>query len=221
MAARPGRCIVFIAILALAGCGEPETVRVHDETPTPAPKTAPIPADQKKFRTLVAMVPADAPESSKTWWFFRMVGPAPLVGKYEADFDRLFNTLQATSDENDPIRWELPPGWTWTKAEKAPGAMASRYGTLKSPGGEMEIVVTQFGGSVLANAQRWWGDFWGKDKAQDFTATMLPEYVQQKNVKGRLILKVDMAGPNEPPQRPGSMMGNPHGAMNPHSGMPQ
>ena len=92
-----------MAILALAGCGEPEAVRVHDETPIPAPKTAPIPADQKKFRTLVAMVPADAPESSKTWWFFRMVGPAPLVGKYEADFDRLFNTLQATSDENDPM----------------------------------------------------------------------------------------------------------------------
>jgi hypothetical protein len=144
-----------------------------------------------------------------------MVGPAPLVGKYEADFDKLFDTLQASPDEKNPITWILPPGWT--QAEKTPGSM--RYATLKSPGDEIEIGVTQFSGSVLANAQRWWGDFWGKDKQQEFTMAMLPEYVQQRNVKGRLILRVDMSGPNEPPKRPMMMGGDPHGGMNPHGGM--
>ena len=97
--------------------------------------------------------------------FSEWSGPAPLVGKYEADFDKLFETLQASPDEKNPILWVLPPGWT--QAEKTPGSM--RYATLKSPGDEIEIGVTQFSGSILANAQRWWGELWGKDKQQEFT----------------------------------------------------
>ncbi|HEV3385884.1 MAG TPA: hypothetical protein VG097_13790 [Gemmata sp.] len=202
MAARPGRWIVFTAILAVIGCSESDQVRIHDEIPPPKPVVPPISAEQKLFRTLAAMVPVDGKES---WWFLKMTGPIAVIGKYEADFDKLFNSLLAKEDEINPISWELPTGWTQEIAP--PGAM--RFATLKSPGGEIEITVTKFGGSVLANAQRWWGELWGKEKGLTLTDAMLPEYIQQRTVKGRLILRVDMSGPNEPPKRP--MMPNPHG----------
>jgi hypothetical protein len=136
-------------------------------------------------------------------------GPIAIVNKYEADFDKLFNSLSAKPESKSPIA-ELPAGWT--QEEAPPGGM--RVATLKSPGGEVEIAVTHFGGSVLANAQRWWVELWNteKEKVPPFIEDMLPEYVQQRNVKGRLILRVDMSGPNEPPKRPSPMMNsNPHG----------
>jgi hypothetical protein len=192
------------ALLVIAGCGEPEGIRVQDEPPPTRPATPPIPAEQKQFRTLVAMVPVDGAENG-SWWFFKMSGPAATIAKYEADFNKLFETLFASSDEQNPVTWELPNGWT--RAETPPGGM--RFATLKAPGGDAEIAVTRFGGSVLANIQRWWGELWGKEKGQEVTVAMLPEYVKQRLVKGRLILKVDLFGPNEPPKRP--MMMNPHG----------
>jgi hypothetical protein len=206
MAARPGRWIVFTAIIAVAGCSEPDAVRVHDELPPQLATTPTIPVEKKKFRTLAAMVPADGEDDRATWWFFKMTGPTALIAKYEADFDKLFNTLQARTDPTIPITWELPPGWT--QSEITPKSM--RYVTLKSPGGEIEITVTHFGGTVLANALRWWGELWKDEKGPEFTQAMLPEYVQQRTVKGRLILRADMSGPHEPPKRP---MMNPHGGM--------
>jgi hypothetical protein len=210
MAARPGRWIVHTVIFALAGCSEPDAIRVHDETPPPQPQVRQIPDDQKQFRTLAAMVPADGMESGPSWWFFKMSGSAAIVGKYQSDFDKLLNSIQSTSDAKDPVTWELPGGWT--QGEKTPKSM--RFATLKSPTGDAEIAVTRFGGTVLANAQRWWGELWGTDKAQDFTIAMMSEHIQQRTVKGRLVLRVDMSGPNEPPKRPMMpMMDNPHGGM--------
>ena len=204
MAARPGRWIVFTAIIAVAGCSDSDSIRVHDETPPSRPTAPKIPADQKKFRTLAAMVPVDGKEG---WWFLKMTGPTALVAKYEADFDKLFNTLSAKADVTNPISWELPSGWTQDIA----GREAMRYATLKTPAGELEISVTNFGGSILTNAQRWWGELWGKENVTELTPATLPEYVQERTVKGRLIIRVDMSGPNEPPKRP--MMMNPHGGM--------
>lgn len=213
MAADPGRWIVFTAILAVVGCSDPDRIRSHSESTQPRSTAPSIPADQKKYRTLVAMVPADGAETGPSWWFLKLSGPAAVIEKYEADFDKLFNSLAAKADERNPIIWDLPSGW---KQEMAPpGGM--RFATLKSPGGDLDISVTKFSGSVLANAQRWWGELWGKDKVMEFTVAMLPDYVHQRTVNGRLILRVDMSGPNEPPKRP--MMMNPHGDMNPHGGM--
>lgn len=214
-AARSGWCIALatfsialLAMLGISGCGEPESVRVHDEVAAPKPATPAIPAEQKRFRTLAAMVPSDdGRENGPGWWFLKLTGPAATVNKYQADFDKLIDSILATPDEKNPITWTLPPGWT--REDVPAGGM--RFATLKSPGGEVEIPVTRFGGSELANVQRWWGELWGKDKVQEFTAAMLPEYVQQRKVNGRLILRVDLSGPNEPPKRP--MMMNPHGGM--------
>lgn len=203
MAARFGRCLVVIAILAFAGCSEP-VIRVQEEPAQPKPAVPPIPADQKQYRTLAAMVPVDG-GGDGSWWIFKLSGPTAIVSKYEADFDKLFNTLLSQADDKDPIKWDLPAGWTQEK-NAAPNAM--RFATLKAPGGETEISVVGSRGSVLANAQRWWGQLWGEDKKLDFTVAMQNQYVSQRTVKGRLILRADLYGPKEPPK--GGMMMNPH-----------
>jgi hypothetical protein len=206
MAVRPGRCIAFAAIVAVAGCSEPDAVRVQNEPAQSRPSVPPIPADQKQYRTLAVMVPADAGEGA-SWGFFKMSGPTAIVNKYEGDFDKLIKTISVNTDTTNPFSWEMPSGW-----DQEPGKSgAMRIATLKSPGDEIQISVTKFGGTVLANAQRWWGELWGSDKAQDFTVAMLSEYVRQVNVKGRLILRADLYGPKEPPKRGMGPMMNPHG----------
>jgi hypothetical protein len=202
MAVRSGRHIAVAALLVFAGCSEPEQIRVHDEAPTAAPTPPTITAEQKQYRTLVAMVPVEGPKDG--WWFLKLSGPTAVVNKYEADFEKLFNSISTSEDRNNPISWQLPPNWT--KDEPKPDSIA--FATLKSAAGEAEISVTRAGGSVMSNVQRWWGQLWGKEKAQDVTAGMLPQFVQQSTVNGRLILRVDLYGPKEPPK--GGMMMNPH-----------
>lgn len=214
MAARPGRCIVFAAILAIAGCGEPDAIRVQDEPVPKGPAVPPIPADQKQFRTLAAMVPADGKENSKDmgphWWFFKLSGPIAVVNKYEADFNKLIESVRSGPDPEDPIAWALPAGWK----REAGGAM--QFANLKAPGGDAEVTVSQAGGTVSSNAQRWWTQLWGQERVADGTSPNVDDFTHQRMVNGRIIITVDMAGPKDPkakaPNGGGPMM-NPHGGL--------
>ncbi len=211
MAVRPGRCIVLAAMLAAAGCGEPDAIRVEDEPALPQPAVPPIPADQKQFRTLAAMVPADGGrENDPHWWFFKLSGPTAVVSKYEADFNKLIDSVRSGSQE-DPISWELPAGWH----REAGGAM--RFASLKAPGGDAEVSVSRAGGFISSNAQRWWIQLWGRERADDVTAANVNDFTHQRTVNGRIIITVDMAGPKDPnakdPNGGGPMMMNPHGGM--------
>jgi hypothetical protein len=204
-AARFTRCVALAMALAVAGCSDSESIRVLDE-PKPQPPAAPtIPADQKQYRTLAAMVPADTGgKDNAHWWFFKMSGKAEAIARSEADFDKLIATVHSSASADEPISWELPLGWQRTEGS------AMRFATLKAPGGEAEVAVSQAGGSVVFNAQRWWGQLWGEDKAIEITPVNMDAYVRRQVVKGRLILRVDMSGPKDPnAKRP--MMMNPHG----------
>ena len=209
-AVRPVRCAVFAVLLAAAGCSDPEGVRVLDEPKPARPGVPPVPADQKKFRTLAAMVPADsAKDDERRWWFLKMSGPAEVVGKYEADFDKLIGSLRVSPDPAAPIAWDLPAGW-----KREGDGKGMRFATLKAPGGDAEVSVTRFGGLVVSNVQRWWGQLWGKEREGDVTAANLLDFARERMVNGRLIFTVDMAGPKDPnakgPNAGGPMM-NPHG----------
>jgi len=204
-AARFTRCVALAVALAVAGCSDSESIRVLDESKTQPPAPPQIPADQKQYRTLAAMVPADSGgKDIAHWWFFKLSGKAEVIAKYEADFDKLIATVHSSATAEEPITWELPAGWQRTEGS------AMRFATLKAPSGEAEVAVSQAGGSVVFNAQRWWGQLWGEDKTAETPPVNLESYVRRQVVKGRLILRVDMAGPKDPnAKRP--MMMNPHG----------
>jgi hypothetical protein len=216
-AARCARCVVFAVALAVAGCSDSESVRVLEEAKSTKPAPAEIPADQKQFRTLAAMVPADdtTKEDSQHWWFFKLSGKAAVVAKYEADFNKLIESLRTQANDNDPVVRTLPSGWT---REKGGTGMMSRFATLKSPGGDVEVAVTRFGGLVFMNVQRWWTQLWGKERSGDVTAANVFDYARQRTINGRLVITVDMSGPKDPNAKDPSMGGpmtNPH---NPHGG---
>jgi hypothetical protein len=192
--------------LAAGGCSESESIRVLDEPKSPPPAVPNVFPDQKQYRTLAVMVPADTGgKDNPHWWFFKMSGKADVVGKYEADFNKLMGTVHSSASSEEPISWQLPQGWQKTEGS------AMRYATLKPPGGEAEVAVSQAGGSVVFNAQRWWGQLWGQEKSAEITPVNLSGFVRQEVVKGRLILRVDMAGPKDPNVKGPMMMGNPHG----------
>ena len=204
--ARCLRCVALAVALAVAGCSESESIRVLNEPKSPPPAVPNVSADQKQYRTLAAMIPADTGgKDNPHWWFFKMSGKAGVVAKYEADFDKLIATVHSTANGEEPITWELPPGW-----QKSEGS-AIRYATLKPPAGDAEVAVSQAGGSVVFNAQRWWGQLWGQEKDTDITPVNLSAFVRQEVVKARLILRVDMAGPKDPNVKGPMMMRNPHG----------
>jgi hypothetical protein len=209
-AARWIRCVVPVIALAAAGCPDPETVRVHDE---PAPKSATvptIPAEQKKYRTLAGMVPADfGGQDSASWWILKMSGPADVIDKYEPDFEKLLGTVWAAVEGGEPtITWDLPQGW---KREDGGGSgFAKRFATLKAPGGDAEVAVSLAGGRIASNVQRWRGQLWGEEKAAELTPFSMDAFVKRQVVKERLIFRVDMPGPNDPNTKGPPMM-NPHG----------
>lgn len=209
MSARWIRRVVSAVIVAIAGCSEPEAVRIHDE-PVPSSASAPsIPGEQRKFRTLAAMIPVDfGGQDSAGWWFLKMSGAAAVIDKNEADFDKLLGTVRAAVEGGEPtITWDLPQGW---KREDGGGsAFALRFATLKAPGGDAEIAVSLARGSIVGNLQRWWGQLWGEERSAEITPVSMESYAKRQVVKERLIYRVDMAGPNDPNAK--RAMTNPHG----------
>jgi hypothetical protein len=217
-AARFARCFALVAALAVAGCSESESIRVLDEPKPSAGPTGPaIPAEQKQYRTLAAMVPADevGQENGPRWWFFKMSGKADLVGRNEAAFNSIIQSVRTQAIEDNPIAWTLPQGWTREKGDN--NGVVSRFATLKSPDGQAEIAVTKFGGLVSMNVQRWWKQLWGKERANEITPANVFDYAKQRTINGRLVITVDFSGPKDPNAKDpnGGPMMNPH---HPHGG---
>jgi hypothetical protein len=216
-AARAARYVVFAVALAAAGCSEPEAVRVLDEPKPTAPAPRTISPEDKKFRTLAAMVPADgaAKDTEPHWWFFKLSGPAALIAKHEADFNKLIESVRANPDAGDPITWTLPDGWR--RERGTGGGMIKRFATLRSPDGHAEIAVSQASGLVSMNVQRWWVQLWGKEKADEVTAGNVFDFARQRTINGRVVITVDLSGPKDPnakdPNTGGPMMNqqDPHG----------
>lgn len=202
---RAARYLVWSVVLAAAGCSEPEAIRVLEEPNSPPSSLRVIPADQKQYRTLVAMVPAGGAvqDDEPHWWFFKMSGKSDTISRFEADFHTLIESVR-TNPEGEPVTWKLPNGWTREKG----GSM--RYATLKSPDGQAEVSVSQAGGMLFLNVQRWWTQLWGKDKAAEVTAANVFDFAKQRMINGRIVFTVDMSGPKDP-NMGGPMMMNPHG----------
>ena len=211
------RCVLPAVILAVAGCSDPDVIRVLDEPKSTRPPVPPVPDDKKQFRTLAAMFPRDDADEVKkknpsgSWWFFKMSGPAADVATHEADFWKTVDSVRMNEDANNPLVWQLPAGWT---EEKATGEMG-QYATLKSPDGKGKIAISLAQGIVLSNVQRWWGQLWGRDQAREVTGVNVSDFSRQRVVNGRLVVTVDLFGPKDPNLKSGGPMVNPH---NPHGG---
>lgn len=138
------RLLLYLALLALAGCREQE--QIHHYL---APKES-LPEPPAR-RMLAVMVP-----HGKDVWFFKFDGLNKEVSEHEADFDAFVRSIHFKDQEETPLTWTTPPGWQ-RRAGPPP-----RYATLRrGPKGRgLEITITKLGpeaADVRQNIDRWRG----------------------------------------------------------------
>jgi hypothetical protein len=107
------------------------------------------------------MLAAILPRPDKTW-FFKLLGPADLVGTQKGNFDAFIKSLHFANGAPPPAvtanasgaagaTWNIPNGWQ-QEPEKP-----MRVASFKA--GDAELIITQFGkdnfGGALANINRW------------------------------------------------------------------
>lgn len=193
---------------SLAGCQE-EIRRYEVPRPEPVAAEAPRPG-QAQVRMLVAMVPHD----DRTW-FFKLVGPAEVVGQQQQAFDQFVQSVHFTQQADKPLEWKVPDGWRAEGDASKPGTMIQRYATFHmGPADQQgELTVTALGrevGSLLANVNRWRGQIGLKPVGQA-ELSQVSKPLKVDNATGTLI---DMSGSgslkpatgmsmaNHPPVRP-------------------
>jgi hypothetical protein len=171
----------FLA-LAVAGCGEPESIRTYQvwKSPTEPP------------RVLAAI----APVGDKVW-FFKLTGSVSAVEAQRDAFERFVQSLRFGESKDAPVSWTLPDGWRQTE-----GRNQLRFATLRAGPDALELSVTPLGqesGALLPNVNRWRGQI-GLDPVRDESDLQPPS--RQVTVAGRTITLLDMTGANRDPAGP-------------------
>ncbi len=172
---------VPLAALALfaAGCGNADTIQTYT-VPKSTQREAPAHA-VGDYRLLGAMFPADDPQ-----WFFKFSGKAGQIASFEADFDKILASVKLPAGGGTP-EFTLPEGW------KRGGPRGVVAATIAPPGSTLEVTITQSGGGMAFNLDRWVkqiGLIPGPDDAAKYTKP-----IDAMGVKG---LRVDMTGPKNP-----------------------
>ncbi|MCS6866218.1 MAG: hypothetical protein RMJ56_09215 [Gemmataceae bacterium] len=180
--------LILAAALAVVplGCGGDGITSYS----VPKPSRPSGPSGAGEYRLLGLMVPADNPT-----WFFKYNGPAEEIAQYEADFDKLAASI---AWRDGPPEFTVPEGWT-----RGPGrdGFVKVFATAKPNHGQNELTVTQSGGGVKTNLDRWVGQIGLKPSDDDLAK--YTKVVDGKNVK---VLRVDLRGPKDPTTKRGPMM---------------
>jgi hypothetical protein len=144
--ARVPVCAVVLGLLSGCGADEIEHYRVQRMS---EPQAAAAPQGASAQRLLGAVVPQEGGS-----WFFKLLGPVDEVGEQKEAFDAFLRSVRLHPGAEKQITWQAPEGWH----EDAGGGF--RYATFhigSDEGEPLELSVSQAGGSVLDNINRWRG----------------------------------------------------------------
>ncbi len=171
--------LVGLAALVLSGCQQDEEIRRYQ---VPKPPTFPEPP--AKVRMLAAILP-----HGERTWFFKLTGPAAVVGQQAEAFDRFIQSVRFTDDKDKPVDWTAPEGWEKVPNRSNSLALATfRVGPKDDPA---ELTVSAAGGSLLANVNRWRGQIGLKPIAENG----LDKVTKPLDVNGVKGTRVDLSGP--------------------------
>jgi hypothetical protein len=132
------------------------------------------------------MFPADKPI-----WFFKLMGPAAEMAKFDADFDRLLASVQVKDRATVP-GFTLPEGWSRGGPRERGGIAIAE--TVILPGSRLEVTITQAGGDIMGNAVRWADQVGQTGDPAKFSRTF--------DAVGGKGLRVDVTGPLNPAKGP-------------------
>lgn len=163
--------ITAILLAALAGCkAEDEIARTEIEHP-----------DREELRLRVGIV-----KGEKLVWFFRLSGPADLVGRHAREFDDFFGSVTVEAGK-DPT-WTDPKGW---RKDPPGGDRLATFRVGEKPR-ELEIAITQLpaeGFDLTKNVHRW-------QKQVNLPPAESPADLARavRKIKGEDVMLVDLTG---------------------------
>lgn len=179
-----------VLIFAFNGCGQRDEIASY-EVPKPElvdPTLVSRPAAENAVateqQTLGVIVPA-----GQMSWFFKLTGPKDAVTPLEDTFLDFVKTIKLSPDEGAEPKWTLPAGW-----QQLPGSQF-RFATLRMPdpsgsGKPQEITVSQAGGDMLANVNRWRGQL----SLPPVSASDLSATAKKLEIDGREATYVSLVG---------------------------
>jgi hypothetical protein len=184
----------------LLGCQNDEEIR-HYQVP------------KEEAPPLNRLLGAIVPKGDKAWWFFKLVGPLPLVEEHKAEFDQFVRSLRLTDKGDQPITWTAPNGW------RAGPKSEMRYATfyIGPEDNPLDLSVSTSGGTLLDNVNRWRGQM----KLSPLTEAGLAQNAKQIEVEGVKVTLVDMEGTGSGKTGMGGAApfargAAPHGDVSPH-----
>jgi hypothetical protein len=180
---RPTALLALLGLCIVAGCSEDAGIQHYRQPHEPkieAPHANPgmdAPAGEQK-RLLVAYLPTE----DKSFTFFKIEGPPEAVEQVKADF---LQFLEKSADLSKPYdTWTaLPKGWRFEPAP--PGGMRLATFAIDSP--RLQVAITKFGGTELANVNRWRGQV----GLPDVTEADLPKVTQDQKIGDKVGKLVD------------------------------
>jgi len=132
----------LMGLCAVVGCG-PEPISVYQRVPQTRPMGRDL--DSGESRMVVTIF-----QQEDAWWFFKMVGPKPLLDGTEQIWQPFLDTV--TFDSAGEPKWQLPAGWQLGRSGQF------RYATIiinREP--RLEFIVSSLPANqdLLANVNRW------------------------------------------------------------------
>lgn len=194
-----GRWALLTAIAA-GGCGPGDPVSKYTAPKEPVDLTqiSDAPAEgEDPVRVLGAIAEAEKP-GENAWYFFKFQPakssdsyPPKALERHQAEFDAFIKSLKFPGD--GPPTWTVPAGWRPADVK----GMVPRLATFRMRKSEtvVDLAVTQIGGSLLDNVNRWYGQV-GLDPIK---ADELDTKTKVLTVDGRKVWVVDVRGPGPKP----------------------
>jgi hypothetical protein len=195
---RPARWLgvaLLAAVAALTGCRPTEHVSRYTAPKDPVdPDMVSDEPDegQPKVRILGAIAPAGKP-GEESWYFFkfqpRQMGQTytpKAIERHAEAFDAFVKSLKFPPD--GPPTWTVPAGWREVGTQTR-----DRIATfvMKKSETPVELAVTQIGGKLLDNINRWRG----QAGADPITEAEIETKCRVLTVDGRRVVIVDVSGP--------------------------
>lgn len=136
---------MLVGIIVASGCD-----------PKPEIRTYKAPREEVEQVLVSAMLWCEDIPERPWWWFFTIRGDGEQVKKVMEDFKKWVATVHNFKDRKNLPEWQLPAGWT----QEAPRTQLQRAIIKTGPNQDSpEIVVSDFGGDLLININRWRGQF--------------------------------------------------------------
>lgn len=129
-----------------------------------------------------------------TNFYVKLTGPSETLDKFAAQFDQFVASLKFTGKNESPFSWTLPEGWKPGKGNQFSLAAFA----LPVEGRPIEVTISQAGGPLLDNINRWLGQV-GRSPVSD---AGFVEVAKATEIDGRKAYRVDLKGEAKPPIQP-------------------